>query len=111
MAEFNWKPSIGFSSDTNPRVFAAKFGDGYSQRRPAGINNLDQSWNLPFQNIAINTANDIETFFRSKNGSVSFTWIPPGETSEVRVVCTKWSKIYETSISRTINATFERVYE
>lgn len=111
MAEFNWKPSVGFTADTNPRVFSAKFGDGYSQRIPAGINNLEQSWNLQFQNNPINTANAIEAFFRSKNGAQSFTWIPPGDTSEVRVVCTKWSKVYETSISRTINATFERVYE
>ena len=111
MAEFTWIPSVGFSSDTTPRVRVAQFGDGYSQRVAYTINNLNQTWNLKFDGQDIDTANAIEAFLVSKQGASSFSWLPPGEFTEVRVVCTKWSKNYESSISRSISATFERVYE
>lgn len=110
MAEFTWLPSIGFNSSSTPRVRTAKYGDGYVQRVPDGINNIDQTWELQFQSQEIDTANSIENFLAARGGSVSFSWLPPGETSEVRVICPKWSKNYESSITRSISATFERVY-
>jgi phage-related protein len=111
MADFTWIPSIGFTSDITPRVSTARFGDGYSQRVPDGINNIGYSWNLQFQSITLEDAAAIEAFLVSKQGSLSFTWLPPGESTEVRVICNKWSKTYDSSISRAISATFERVFE
>lgn len=111
MAEFTWIPSIGFTQDVTPKVYIARFGDGYSQRAPFGLNNIQRTWNLQFNNNSISTSSAIEAFLASKKGSMSFTWLPPGETTEVRVLCTKWTKTYDNSITRSINATFERVYE
>jgi phage-related protein len=111
MSDFTWLPTIGFTKDTTPKVKTSKFGDGYSQRVPDGINNMVQAWNLQFQAQTLTTAAAIENFLSSKQGVYNFTWTPPGESSEVRVICTKWTKTYDSSISRTISATFERVYE
>ena len=111
MAEFTWLPTVGFSTDINPSVNKVQFGEGYSQRVPSGINNIMQSWNVSFNSQSIATANAIDAFLSSKYGTNSFTWIPPGETIEVKVLCPKWTKTYESSISRSISATFERVYE
>lgn len=121
MAEFNdlllattnkeLVPSRGFSSDSTPRVRTARFGDGYSQRVAEGINPINQTWNLQFNSRPIDEANIIEEFFRTKSGVSSFTWLPTGESVEVKVICQKWSKTYESHISANITATFERVYE
>lgn len=111
MAEFTWTPTAGFVSDSNPKIYVAKFGDGYSQRTPAGINNIERTWNLQFQYSSLAKAASIEAFLIAKQGTQSFTWLPPGETTEVRVICSKWSKTYDSSITRSISATFERVYE
>lgn len=110
MAEFTWAPSRGFTGDSSPRVSVARFGDGYVQRAVTGINNIDKSWNLQFQQNSITDSNDIEAFFKVRKGVTSFSWLPPGESTEVRVVCTKWSRTYESSISATVSATFELVY-
>jgi phage-related protein len=110
MAEFTWLPSRGFTTDITPRVTIAKFGDGYSQRVPDGINNLDQSWNLAFQSHDLTTISEIESFIVTRQGANSFTWLPPGESTEVRVICNKWSKVYDSHISATLNLTFERFY-
>lgn len=108
MADFTWLPSRGFTTDITPRVTIAKFGDGYSQRVPDGINNLDQSWNLSFQSNDLGTIASIESFIKSKTGSEVFTWIPPGELTEVNVICTKWSKVYDSHISASLSLTFEK---
>jgi phage-related protein len=110
MAEFTWTPSRGFTLDTTPKVNVAKFGDGYAQRTPSGINNIEQVWQLSFQNQVIATANAIISFLASKQGSTPFTWLPPGEITEVLVVCTKWSRTYDSHLTASITATFERVY-
>jgi phage-related protein len=111
MAEFEYVPSKGFSGDSTPRVRMARFGDGYSQRVAEGINPVNQTWNLQFNSKPLAEAQAIDAFFRVKNGVASFTWVPPDEVTEVKVICQKWSQVYESHISRSITATFERVYE
>lgn len=110
MADFTWSPSRGFTSDIVPKVNVAKFGDGYSQRVPSGLNNIEKTWNLTFQSRPLTTIANIEAFLVSKKGSIPFTWLPTGESTEVWVVAPKWSKTYETNISATLSVTFEIVY-
>jgi phage-related protein len=110
MSEFTWIPSLGFTSESSPRINVASFGDGYTQRVADGINNMKQTWSLQFQSNSIATATAIEAFLVLRGGTTSFTWTPPGESTEIRVICEKWTKTYESSISRNISATFERVY-
>lgn len=111
MSEFNYVPSKGFTGDSTPRVRTARFGDGYSQRVAEGINPISQTWNLQFNSKPLDEALAIENFFAARNGVTSFTWTPPDEFTEVKVICQKWAKTYESHISRSITATFERVYE
>lgn len=110
MAEFTWNPSRGFTGETTPRINVAKFGDGYAQRTTSGINTLDRTWSLQFQQNSLTDVANIEAFFKARKGVTPFSWLPPGESTEVKVVCTKWSKTYDSHISATINATFELVY-
>ncbi|WP_201035761.1 phage tail protein, partial [Salmonella enterica] len=38
MKTFYWIPREGMQSSVTPAVQTVKFGDGYEQRRPAGLN-------------------------------------------------------------------------
>jgi phage-related protein len=112
-SEFNYAPSRGFVTETTPRVAVATFGDGYSQRVAQGINSLNQVWNLEFRSTSMTTINAIVSYFSTKNGVTPFWWLPPEGTEnqdEVLVVCTKWSRTYESNISAGVSATFERIY-
>lgn len=39
METFKWKVKPDMKKEFEPRVKSVKFGDGYEQRRPDGINN------------------------------------------------------------------------
>lgn len=110
MAEFTYTPSRGFTKNITPAVTTAKFGDGYAQRVVFGINNVANSWNLQFNSIPVATADAIDAFLTSKAGVYAFTFRPHGEDTDVNVICSTWSKVYESEISRNVSATFERVY-
>lgn len=45
MATFTWIPAKA-NLQEHARVNSSKFGDGYEQRRPAGINAISQQWSL-----------------------------------------------------------------
>lgn len=111
MATFTWTPSKGFNKKTEPDLIIVKFGDGYSQRTPAGINALPSEWSLSFNNRSLVDADNIITFLEAREGSEPFTWTPTGEASSVSVYCDEWSTMYTSHISRTIKVVFKQVYE
>jgi phage-related protein len=110
VADFNWVPAPGASMDVTPRVQAVSFGDGYSQRAPDGINSIGKKWSLRFvRSTAVIAA--IDAFLVGKKGATAFTWVPPRESAEVRVVCAKWSRVAVDLGIDEITCEFERVYE
>lgn len=111
MAVFTYTPSKGFTKQSNPRVLVAQFGDGYSQRLGDGINPVSESWSLNFGSIDITTAQNIVSFFETHKGYIAFDWTPPGDLTAIKVICDNWSAQYESHISRTLTASFKRVYE
>ena len=108
---FTWIPSKGFIRESKPTVSMAQFGDGYSQRIRKGINNLNENWKLTFTNNNLVTSAAILAFFVARDGVESFYWTPPGEATQYKVLCSEWSTEYSSHISRTIQATFTRVYD
>ena len=112
MAEtFTIVPDRGFSKQSKPRVNTAKFNDGYSQRIAVGINSLDESWNLTFRNRSITEANTIVSFLQARNAVSYFLWTPPGESTQVKVICPEWSVEYNSEFSKSVSCTFNRVYD
>lgn len=111
-ADFLWSPDYkAADKNTTPRVLITKYNDKYEERRADGLNNLPRVWSFTFTNT--NSEIDaIDTFLRGKAGVTSFTFVPPREVAEVRVVCSdpwKQSEIdYNVS---TLTATFREVFE
>lgn len=109
MATFTFIPSKA-NLQEHARVNSSKFGDDYEQRRPAGINSISQQWSLFFvcQNVAV--AQAILNFLRTYKGSDIFYWTPPDTIIPIHVICREYSSNMEPGNSRTVSATFERVY-
>ncbi|EBO9745597.1 phage tail protein, partial [Salmonella enterica] len=46
METFNWKLRPDMTVESEPKVTSIKLGDGYEQRRPAGLNNHLAKYNV-----------------------------------------------------------------
>jgi len=108
---FTYNPSKSFSSSSKPRVITSQFGDGYSQRVGQGINRIVKEWSLVFKSRSLTDANAIETFFVARSGVEGFLWTPPGESTTYSVICSEWSKTYDSNISATIQAKFTQIFD
>lgn len=109
-ATFGWVPSYASSLSSEVKLHEARFGDGYSQRVGAGINNIEDKWELAFNNRSKTEKEGIVTFLRSKSSGKAFGWIPYDETIEVKVTCKKWSVQPIGPNAFSLSCQFERVY-
>lgn len=112
MSDWLWVESPGTSLQEEPRVRSAKFGDGYEQRSPDGINTQPQSWQLQFNDVENSIADDMLAFLRAAGGATAFNYVPLWSTAAIRVVCRKWSRSQGSSWGQSsMSATFEQVFE
>jgi phage-related protein len=111
---FDWCVTAA-TYDLIPTVIKAQFGDGYAQRRPAGINTQACKWSVDMKNLDTKTANDVLAFLSARNGVEVFNWTPPRMTVEQSVIATEWNFTYGDMIEngdRLYNLTmkFEQVF-
>lgn len=109
-------PDRSLTKTTTPKVRVSIFGDGYSQRIAQGINSLDQSFSVAFQNRTKAEIDDISTFLDTVKGVTAFNFTYPdtnsgGNEVTIKVICTTYSTTYANSDFYNLTATFDRVYE
>lgn len=108
MATFTWIPQTA-QKGKEPKVRAASFGDGYSQRVGAGINNATASWSLTFSRTT-SDIDAIEAFLDARNGAESFDWTDPDGNS-IKALCPSWARTPNAGMaSASISATFRQVF-
>ena len=108
MDYFNWSPDPGMTVDSEAGLYQAKFGDGYAQRTPTGINNVSEVWNLTFTKGGLEL-DAIADFIRAHANGESFQF--KGPRGYVKVICTKWAVNYTTLWVGRVTCSFEVVYE
>ncbi|MCZ8655305.1 phage tail protein, partial [Escherichia albertii] len=67
-----------------------RFGDGYSQRAPAGLNSNLKTYSVTFS-VPRWEATALESFLAEHGGWKAFLWTPPYEWRQIKVTCAKWS--------------------
>jgi phage-related protein len=103
-----YAPSYGASYATKYRVLQNDFGDGYDQTVQDGLNNVQQIWEVPWNNISDENAQDILTQLDALAGKV-FEWLTPnGETKKFR--CKSVNQSFVGFQTRNISATFEESF-
>lgn len=99
MAEFNWAVTTGTALRHQPTVRVVQFGDGYEQRRAAGLNHNLRQWDVRIDNQEPVVAAEIESFLTARGGVEAFTWWSP-EDVHVTVICERWD--IRTTRARTV---------
>ena len=108
-------PDKGLTRTSTPRVLVARFGDGYEQRIADGINSINETFRVTFNNRTKEEIDDITAYLGSLNGKTAFTYTIPdsnnsGET-DIKVVCDTFTQNYSYGDFYSASATFRRVYE
>jgi len=106
---FTWVPDRGTSTKSKPRVLRAKFGDGYEQRAPDGLNSNNKSWSLVFVNRPEAEGTAITAFLDDKLGATSFLYSPPDDITQYTVICPDWTAVVPAVGVTSISAKFEEV--
>ncbi len=111
LAVYDWVESPGTSLNERPRVAATRFGDGYEQRAPDGLNPITQTWQVVHRAIDIAVAEAIVAFLRARlsapAGLEAFEWWPPRQAAALRFTCREWTmNIDDETDTATVTATF-----
>lgn len=106
---FSITPSSGASLTVKPSVDVVKFGDGYEQRIPSGINSQPRKWALEFRKGTLAKCQDVKNFLDARGGKESFYWTPPIGAQGV-FVCREWSVTLISPTLWNISAIFEEVF-
>ena len=110
MAEFTWIPDRAAALEAKATVNKAKFGDGYEQRTPEGLNNVGDDWSLSFTVRTKAEILAIRAFLKARKGSEAFDWTNPfGEAG--KYTCEQWSASVEHDTDCSLQATFHQVFE
>lgn len=89
---FFFQPGYSSSAQIRPAVREAKFGDGYSQRIPDGINNVLLSFRLIFDKRTDSEYRAIAHFLNARAGHESFVFTPPFPYNIDKLfVCPEWN--------------------
>lgn len=94
MDDWVWVESPGTALEEEPRALSAKFGDGYEQLAPDGLNDIVQMWPLQFNDIENAIASDMIDFLRSHRNT-PFQYVPLWSTTPtvpIVVICRKWRR-------------------
>lgn len=109
MAEYLWVESPGTTEDTQATLITARFGDGYQQVAPAGINYIRQVWTVRHAGIEVGIADEIRDFIVPKLGVEAFDWTPPRQSTKLRFICTSHQRtIDEELLTASVTLRFEQ---
>lgn len=103
---FDWAPDSA-QPNVQPNVKRVRFGDGYEQRQPAGLNHQRRTYSLTFSDRH-DIIKDIDDFLTAHAGVTAFQWFAPDTYRMITVICPQWGGPV-TGAWREFNCTFEQV--
>ncbi len=102
---FTWRVHATAAGGGEFAMFESKFGDGYMQSSPSGLNNEEQKWNVTVSGEPVDA---VLAFIRAKKGQ-SFLWTPP-KGGQGYYQCKRYTPADQGSGYFTLNMEFEQVY-
>jgi phage-related protein len=104
---FFWKIDYNYSLNIEPVIKSIKFGDGYEQTLPDGINNILLPFDIEFANRDLAEHTAISHFFYVRGGYGKFYFTPPAPYNVVKIfACPKWTSTQPFYDDYTTRATF-----
>jgi len=109
---FFWVPSYSPTISTEPSVRTLRFGDGYEQRTPNGINTNLLKISLAYDNRDEAESTAIAHFLNERGGSEAFVYLPPSPYSSMKkFICRKWDVTMNFDNNYSIKVDLEEVVE
>lgn len=81
-------PDWGLSGDVKTDVETVQLGDGYTLRRPKGINYIKETWSPQFGFLTQDEQEQMLAWLRPRLNLVPFLWMHPTHNKYFQVVCT-----------------------
>ena len=106
-------PTYASSSSSEFRVREIRFGGGYRQAAPDGINNRVRSYSVAWENVPLAGANVVRDFLDARKGATAFRWTAPGDSEPSLWRCLSYvgpDLSPGNDIARIV-ATFEEVFD
>lgn len=106
---FSFKTTTESNLESQFLSFTAKFGDGYAQDIPKGINTEDQRWTVTISGYWETETKAVRDWLRAHEDEVFF-WKPRTETAPLTFKCKKYSLKSNGGDHWTITMEFEQRY-
>ena len=107
---FAWTPSYDIKTKPEPRIRSVQYGDGYTERAPAGINAIRRTKTLVFDYRADAEATAIIDFLDARGGWQPFYYADPGSDRIDLYTCNAYDRTHSNGDWHTVSATFEQDY-
>ncbi len=111
LPRFTYRPDYGLNERTQPSLDVSKFGDGYEQVAPAGLNHMLRVWDVSFSDRDQTEIEAIKDFLRARGGVEVFEFpVPNSPTGEIALVrCPEWNRTFSRWRSQDCKFTFNEV--
>lgn len=80
-------PDFGMEPTPVANVDEVQFGDGYTQRKPAGINYKRTDWSVNWTVLEQDEYDTLYAFLYARLRLTPFWWTPPWESQPKRYIC------------------------
>lgn len=104
------------TGQATPRIFDAEFGDGYAQKVPAGLENIEEQWTITLANRPAELIDRVGLYFESLGNIQAFNFtisntLKINNKETITVQCTEFNISYVNPAAKTLTATLRRTYE
>ncbi len=107
--EFIWRPDAGVSSPRKPNVNTIRFGEGYEQTQPIGLNSNPLEWSLSFSGLSDIELMQIDLFLSAMRGATPFYWRDV-EGKRLRYTCPEWAPVFNGDGANSLSAQFKQKF-
>lgn len=108
MATFTWIPDVGADRACEPRINSVRFGEGYEQTAPDGINSLMEKRSLSFTGRSLAETQAIAAFLEAQGGVTSFDYTHPNSTAK-KYRCKVWKVADTEGNHQSVTCEFQQV--
>ena len=105
---FTWRAEVQSGGSGEFAMSSAKFGDGYTQEVPLGLNNEQQKWSVNVSGYQTYVAACL-AFIQARKGQ-SFFWKAPFQSAPGYWKCKRWSASDQGAAYWTLILEFEQAF-
>lgn len=101
----------GIEKAVETRIHEASFGDGYTQRAAAGLNNIREKWTIEYRWLTTTDHNTLMATIQTAGGYGVISWTPPDSSTAKNYIIRGWNVIAEAAGFWTVRIELSQVFD